>query len=583
MEKNVHPKQQVEKPQSSHDGDSGVEDGVEPVQHVHLKTIVLLFVRPPCAALSIGRLLTGLQAIVMGYFSQVFHIVGAGFLANSVTAVVGGQGKGTWLASTMTITAATLGPPVSQAADYWGRKWFVVVLSTGAFIGCIIVSRANSIGMAIAGQAVSALAQGCQPTIHAIASEILPRRYRPLAQSCINVAAAVGGASGLLIGGALTLHNPDGFRIYWYITAAFYAVTTLIIFLLYHPPVRELQIKYTMREKLARLDWIGFFLLITGLVLFSFSLTSSISIYPWKSAHIIAPLVAGIVLLAAFFLYEWRWTRTGVIHHNLFSRGRNFAVAELCIFVEGMVFFASNQYFGFEIAAIYDQNQFKAGLYYSVAWYVTIISTTVAGIYCSRSKTIRLPVMVAFSSFALYNGLMASLNLSTRKNTLGYAVFLGIGLGTALNALVVVAQLSTPRDLISTTTGLMIATRSFGGTVGLSIYTAIFSSTLTSNIGAKVAAATIPLGLKPAYLGELIGALTSGNAALLAKIPGVSPKIIEAAGLAVKQSYLLGFRYVWVTAASFAALAAICVFELFFVPRSLDGFWERQFANYFAR
>ncbi len=415
--------------------------------------------------------------------------------------------------------------------------------------------------MAIAGQAVAALAQGCQPIIHAIASEIIPRKYRPLAQSCTNTAAALGGLVGLLVGGALTVNNPDGFRTYWYIAAGFYAITTLIIVLLYHPPVRELQVMYTTREKLARLDWIGYFLFITGLVLFSFSLTSSISIYPWKSPHIIAPLVVGVALLAGFFIYEWKFTRTGMLHHDLFSRGRNFVVAELCIFVEGMVFFASNNYFGFEIAALYDQNQFKAGLYYTVAWYALIVSTITAGIYCSRSKTIRLPLMLAFGSFALFDALMASLNLSTRKNALGYAVFFGLGLGTALNALVVVAQLSTPPELISITTGLMIATRSFGGTVALSIYTAIFSSTLTRDLPVKVASATIPLGIKPSYLGDLVGAITTGNTTVLAEIPGISPKIIEAAALAVKQSYAIGFRYVWVTAAAFSALAVIGTFH----------------------
>ena len=493
----------------------------------------------------------------MGYFVQVFHIVGAGFLANKVTAVVGGANKGTWLASIMGIAAASLGPPVSQAADYWGRKWFVVGLSAGSCVGCIIVSRADTIGVVIAGQAIGALSQGCQPTIHAIASEILPRKYRPLAQSSVNVAAALGGAIGLLAGGALTVNNANGFRVYWYIAAGMYAITAFIIFLLYNPPVRELQTRYTQLEKLARLDWIGYFFLVGGLVLFSFSLTSAIQIYAWKSANIIAPLVIGVTMLIAFFVYEWRFTRTGVLHHDLFSRGRNFAIAELCIFVEGMSFFASNQYYGFEIVAIYQQNQFKAGLYYTVAWFTLVIATICAGLYCSRFKSIRLPVMVAFTSFALYNALMASLQLSTRVNTLGYAVFLGIGLGIALNALVTVAQLSTPPELISTTTGLMIATRSFGGTVGLSIYTAIFSSTLSDNLGQKVAAAALPLGLKPQYLGELIGGLTTGNTALLTSIPGISPTILGAAGKAVRQSYLLGFRYVWVTAGVFAALAVI--------------------------
>ncbi len=414
--------------------------------------------------------------------------------------------------------------------------------------------------MAIGGQAVSALAIACQPIIHAIASEILPRKYRPLAQSCTNTSAALAGIVGLLSAGALTAHNPNGFRTYWYMTAGMYAASALIIVLLYHPPVRELQVQLSTRQKLARLDWVGYFLLITGLVLFSYSLTASISIYPWKSAHILGPFMAGVALLFAFFIYEWKFTRSGMLHHDLFSRGRNFIVAELCILIEGMVFFSANNYFGFEVVVLYGFNQFKAGLYYSVAWYCLIISTTTAGIYCSRTKTVRVPTMIAFGFFVLFNALMASLSLSTQNNAPGYAVFMGLGLGTALNALVVVAQLSTPPELISITTGLMIATRSFGGTVALSIDTAIFSNTLSSKIPAKVTAATIPLGLKPAYLGELIGSLTTKNTTALAQIPGITPKIIAAAGTAIKKSYSLGFRYIWVTAAAFSALALIGMF-----------------------
>lgn len=491
------------------------------------------------------------------YFAQVFHVVGSGFLANSITVVVGGQNQSTWFASSIAIATATLGPPVSQAVDYWGRKWFVVILTILGCVGCIVVSRSNSIGMAIGGQSVSSLAFGCQPLLHAIASEILARKYRPLAQSCINIAAALAGIVGLLSGGALTINNPNGFRTYWYITAGFYAITALIILFLYRPPVRELQVQYTTREKLARLDWIGYFLLITGLVSFCYGLTASISIYPWKSAHILAPFIIGVAILVAFFLYEWKFTRIGMLHHDLFSRGRNFVVAELCILIEGMVFFATNNYFGFEVAVLYDANQLKAGVYYSVAWYCLIVSTVVTGIYCSRTKTVRLPTMLAFGSFALFNALMASLNLSTRKNAPGYVVFMGLGLGTVLNALVVVAQLSTPRELISITTGLMVATRSFGGSIALAICNAIFSSTLTSEIPAKAAAATIPLGLKPADLGELIGALTTNNTSALATIPGISPNIIAAAGTAIKESYVLAFRYIWVTSAAFSALALI--------------------------
>ncbi|KAK5047530.1 hypothetical protein LTR84_006627 [Exophiala bonariae] len=458
----------------------------------------------------------------------------------------------------MSISAACLGPPVSQAADFWGRRWFVIVLSSFGCVGCIIVSRSNSIGMAIAGQGISALSQGAQPVIHAIASEILPRKHRPFAQASTNTAAFVGGILGLLVGGALTNNNPSGFRTFWYITAGLYGLSTIVVVILYHPPVRELQQKYTTREKLAQLDWIGYFLLITGLVLFSFSLTSAISVYAWKSAQILAPLIVGSLLLLAFAVYEWKFTRTGMLHHDLFTRGRNFAIAELCILAEGISFFAANNYFGFEAAVVYGQDQFHAGLYYTVSWWSAFIATWLTGIYCSRSKTVRLPTTLAFISFALFSALMASLTPSRgRANILGYAPFLGLGLGTALNTLVVVAQLSTPPELISITTGLMIATRSFGGTIALSIYTAVFSDQLTTELPAKVAAAAVPLGFDPSELGHLIGALTSGNATAIGLVPGISHEILQAAGMGIKEAYSLGFRYVWITAAAFSALAVV--------------------------
>ena len=155
---------------------------------------------------------------------------------------------------------------------------------------------------------------------------------------------------------------------------------------------------------------------------------------------------------------------------------------------------------------------------------------------------------------------MASLNPSTQWRILGYAPLFGVGIGTALNTIVTTAQLSTPRELISLTSGLIIGTRSVGGTVGLSIFTAIFSSVLGKRLPSKVIAATVPLGFDPKYLGMLLGGLTTGNSTLLGEIPGVNPSILHAAGSGVKEAYTLGFRYVWICAAAFAAGALVGTF-----------------------
>ena len=60
---------------------------------------------------------------------------------------MGGSDQTVWLTSVIAITTVVLGPPVSQAADYWGRKWFLVILTSFGAVGAIIVSRATSVSI----------------------------------------------------------------------------------------------------------------------------------------------------------------------------------------------------------------------------------------------------------------------------------------------------------------------------------------------------------------------------------------------------------------------------------------------------
>ena len=82
-------------------------------------------------------------------------MVGSGLLAHSIVAVVGGADKVTWITLAIGVNPILFGPPMAQAADFWGRKWFIVGGMLAGAVGCIIVSRADSIGMVIAGQSIA--------------------------------------------------------------------------------------------------------------------------------------------------------------------------------------------------------------------------------------------------------------------------------------------------------------------------------------------------------------------------------------------------------------------------------------------
>jgi len=76
----------------------------------------------------------------------------------------------------------------------------MIILTDCGAIGCLVVSHATSMKMAIIGETIVAFSGGVQPLLHAVKSEVLPRRYKPIAQGAINTTATLGGSVRLLVG-----------------------------------------------------------------------------------------------------------------------------------------------------------------------------------------------------------------------------------------------------------------------------------------------------------------------------------------------------------------------------------------------
>ena len=200
-----------------------------------------------------------------------------------------------------------LGPIASQAADCWGRRWILVGLTSTGVIGSVIVARATSMNMLVAGFIITGLSHGAQPLLHTVAPEVVPRRYRSWAQALDICANALGAVTGLLVGGAMNRTNSSpsySFRNFWYMTAGIYALATILTVVLYNPPATTMQPTLTTSQKLKSLDWIGYILMTSGLVLFSIGLSWSDNPYPWGDAHTSATFALGLFLVLCLCIYE---------------------------------------------------------------------------------------------------------------------------------------------------------------------------------------------------------------------------------------------------------------------------------------
>ncbi|KIW14595.1 hypothetical protein PV08_07379 [Exophiala spinifera] len=499
-----------------------------------------------------------LLAICSQYFCQLLFIVGSGVYPRDIAAVVGGESIASWPASSIVILTAAFAPPVAQAADYWGRKWLLVIPTSFGLIGSIVVATAQSMQVAIVGFVLGGVSFGAQPLVHAVGSEIIPRKYRSYAQACVNSSIALGAITSLTVGGALTNNHPAGFRTYWYICAGVYAFSTIIMAVLYNPPPRDLQLSMTLKQKLRALDWTGYMLFDTGLVLFCLGLSYSQNPFNWPNAHILAPFVIGSTVLIVLIIYEVRFKKDGLFHHGLF-RHRNFSLALAGVTIEGFAFNSANVYFPYEMETVISGiSTFRVLVCYAVGFVTLFVVSTGVGIYIHKTRTVRGPAMASFIGFLIFFVLMATNKASTPEaHFWGFITFYGAGLGTCLITLITAAQLTTPPELISITSGLLGSLRSVGGAIGVAIPTAIFHHGLTSNLVPKVTAAVEPLGLSGSAISSLIGDLTGGQIEAAAKLPGITPQILEAAKLAITKAYVVGFRDVFICTAAFAFLGLV--------------------------
>lgn len=108
----------------------------------------------------------------------------------------------------------------------------------------------------------------------------------------------------------------------------------------YSPPKRHTRLDHlSLWQKIGKLDLPGMGLLAAGLSLLLAGLTLGDNPWEWTDARVLATLITGIVVLVAFGVYEWRGTKTGVLHHELFTL-RTFPLSIALMFIEGVMLFS---------------------------------------------------------------------------------------------------------------------------------------------------------------------------------------------------------------------------------------------------
>ncbi|KZM23649.1 transmembrane transport [Ascochyta rabiei] len=457
------------------------------------------------------------------------------------------------------------------------RKNILLIGCMMGVIGCAIVPGSSSISRVIVGQTIKGFGYATTPLLYAIPSEILPNKWRPMAQGIVNMAASCASVSGPLIIGALVEADPvRGWRKYWWIEMALWAASLISIFFGYNPPKRKTQDdSLSWVQKLRKLDILGSLLLTAAVTLILVGLNLGGGQYSWDNSRVIATIVVGGVLVIAFGVYEWKGTNSGILHHDLFlpgkPNGRTFAICTGLFAVEAIIFISFTIFYPILTQALYESDPLKIVARGTPYWVAMVICTPIWAALSSYYRDVRWPMFGGFMIWTAGVVGFATLQPSTDFNAVAFAGLSGIGFASPVVMIMTGVQLSVPHSLIATATSVATSSRALTNSITTSIYTAIYKARLSSAIPARIPKAVIAAGLPVSSLPEFIQALTSNNPSALSAVAGATPSIIAIGAATYKQALADSIRLIFIISAVIGTLGTICVLLIDNMKQRMNG------------
>lgn len=196
---------------------------------------------------------------------------------------------------------------VGRLCDIFGRRWFFIGGSVLALVGDIVCATATSIPILIGGTVIIGLAASVQLSFLSMLGELTPVKHRFMANALMYVWIAVPAGFGPAISYAFVLHTSAGWRWCYYFLIIVNAFAIVLYYFFYYPPTFHMKHgNHTRWELVKKFDFVGLFLYTAGITLFLLGISWGGSVYPWKSASVIATTVIGALATAAFGFWEFR-------------------------------------------------------------------------------------------------------------------------------------------------------------------------------------------------------------------------------------------------------------------------------------
>ncbi|RFU26299.1 hypothetical protein B7463_g10052, partial [Scytalidium lignicola] len=226
-------------------------------------------------------------------------------LLPDINADIGPSKNITWVSLIWLLTQAVTNLVAGRLSDIFGRRWFFISGSIVALIGSIFASRAQTVNQLIGAMVLLGLSSGVQLSFFWTAAELVPMRYRYLANAFMLAFTFPTNPLAPKIALTIQAQTSVKWRGCFYFMIAINCVSVACWFFFYHPPTfKMLHSRRLIRDIALQFDWIGLLLFTGSMVIFMMGLQWGGSLFAWQDGHVIGTLVGGAVGIVAFVLWE---------------------------------------------------------------------------------------------------------------------------------------------------------------------------------------------------------------------------------------------------------------------------------------